>query len=449
MKQFRSTLILLIVAIVFGGYLYWRERGPAAEAGNTVLLRTDPDAVTQVKISQPNSALTLIQKNGNWQVQNEQKKVPADADSVKTLLDKLQLVQSGAIVNSPGKLSEYGLEGSQNSIAVNNARLIFGDSPSFDNSKVYVQVKDGGKSTIALLPVDLRDDALKTFANWRDKAVLRFDDTKVTQLQIVAPRITATFSSQKKKDETAWKIAAPISAKATSSTVQSFLTSLKNAQTTNFLDDAAKDLRQWKLDKPQATVKVTTPDGIDVLKIGKAVSGGYAAQNSLSKSVFVLPTVTYDLINRALSEWRDKDILALDAAKVTQMKISARGKNITLNLSGSNWIASNVKLDKATVSNAASDMFVGLQGLQAKDFIDAPKSDDTYGLNKPALEVALTSSQWQGIRTIQLATHEGKYYARLQGAGVRGKTVYVLPDQALDAFSGALDHLLGKAKKAS
>jgi len=444
MKQFRSTAILLIVAIIFGGYLYFRERGPAAGVGNTVLLRTDPDSVKQVSINQPNSQLSLMKVGGTWMVKNKTESVPADPDSVNSLLDNLQLVQSGAVVTKPGKLSEYGLNDADNYIAVDTTAIYFGDSPSFDKSQVYVQVKNGNNTTIALLPTALRDDALKTFANWRDKAALRFDDQKAYQLQISAPNIIATFVAEKNKDTTNWKITKPIIANADSGTVKNFLTSLSIAQASNFLDDNPTDLKKWELEKPQATIQISTPNGVKELKIGKTVAGGNAAQNSLSSAVFVLPTSTYSLINRALSEWRDKDLISLDTGKVTQMQISARGKNVTLNVSGTKWTASNPKLDKTLTGNAASDFLVGIQNLQADNFVDAPKADANYGLDHPSLKVQLTSSQWQGVKTLEMSSYNGKNYAKLSGAGVTSNTVYIMPATVFNAFSDALNHLFGK-----
>jgi hypothetical protein len=444
MKQFRSTAILFIVAIIFGGYLYFRERGPAAGVGNTVLLRTDPDTVKQVSIIQPNFQLSLVKAGDTWMVTNKTETVPADPDSVNALLDNLQLVQSGSVVTQPEKLREYGLDDSHNYIAVNATAIYFGDSPGFDKNQVYVQVKIGNNTTIALLPTTLRDDALKTFANWRDKAALRFEDQKVNQLQISAPNINATFVAEKNKDSTDWKITKPINAKADSGAVQSFLTSLSSAQASSFLDDNPKDLQKWGLEKPQATVQISTPNGVKELKIGKAVTGGVAAQNSLSKTVFVLPTSIYSLINRAMSKWRDKNLLTLDTGKVTQMQITARGKTVTLNLSGTQWTASNPKLDKTLVGNAASDFLVGIQNLQADNFIDSPKADTAYGFDHPALKVQLTSSQWKGVKTLEMASQNGKNYARLSGTGVTSNMVYVMPTHVFDAFSDALDHLFGK-----
>lgn len=444
MKQFRSTLILLLIAIILGGYLYFHERGPAAQVGNTVLLRSDPAKVQQVKISRLNSQLILSRNGTAWQVQDSKRSSPADPDSVKTLLDNLQLVQSGAVVAKPGKLSEYGLNGPQNSIAVNDAVINFGDSPSFDRGKVYAQVKDGNSTTIALLPTILRDDALKTFADWRDKAVLRYDDKKVVQLQISAPRLKATFTRKNGTDHTSWDIVAPVPAKADADAIQNFLTILNTAQTNYFLEDNPQDLRKWGLDKPRAMVQISTPEGIKIVKIGKTVTGGYAAQNSFSSSVFVLPMATFSMINRPLSQWRDKSLLSLDTSKVTQMQISAHGQTVTLHLLGTQWVASNPQLNKMLVGNAASDFLVGLQNLRADDFIDNPSTDANYGLDHPALQVQITSSQWQDLKTVQLSVHNDKNYARLLSPGVTSQTVYVMQAHMFDVFSDALKHLFGK-----
>ncbi len=59
MKSLRSSLALFIIVALFGAYIYFNERGPIADSGAVVLLRTDPQKITQITLSQDGAPLTL------------------------------------------------------------------------------------------------------------------------------------------------------------------------------------------------------------------------------------------------------------------------------------------------------------------------------------------------------------------------------------------------------
>jgi hypothetical protein len=448
MKPFQSTLILLIIVAAVGGYIWFNERGPIAEQGSTVLLRTDPARVQKIVLTHDDQSIALQKSGDIWKAQQQPKQagstpsestpststpsVPADKDAVKSLLDGLQLLQSASVVPADKeKLKEFGLDKPKSRLNVDGTEIQFGTSPSYDTSRVYVRIGD----QIALVPNTLSLAVAKPFADWRDKAALRVEADDVTTLKVQAPDVTATFVAEPKQDDEprVWKITQPVSADADASAVNAFVSQLASTQTKKFLDEAPKDLKAWGLDKPQAVIEA----GDATLKIGRKTSAGYAAQNSASPAVFEIPATLFGLANRPLKEWRSKKFLDFKFEDVSQFEIKARDAAKTLQKQGDKWRLSGGEASDA-VHQATFDILLALQGLSAQEFIDHPKSLNAYGLDKPAVEITFNN------RIVQLGSKSGKAYARVAKDGNFDATIYELPPSTLDGLKQPLDVLFGK-----
>lgn len=468
MKQLYSTLALLVVALGVGAWIYFNERGPVAEQGSTVLLRTTPSSVQRVVLQRPDGKRVKLSREGQeWRVQQEGVNavaVPADADAVKALLDATQLLQSAAVVENADskKLQEFGLARPQSTLLIDESKIEFGTKPSFDTTKTYSRVTStqSGGSRIALLPATLADFPGKPFDEWRDKSALHIDDKSVSKLQIKAPAVTASFERTKKAqgegelDE--WKLSQPVSASADAITIGSFLQQLPQTKTSKFLQDNPKNLAQWGLDKPTAVLTVAIDDGERTLRIGKKLGDGRAAQNSFSNAVFVVPESLFGLINRPLLEWRDKTILKFNTTDVRSIKVLARGRSAELQSDTSGdkmkWKrieAAGSGQSEKVAEQSALDILVGIQGLSATDIIDNPKPLSTYGLDKPVVELRLQSGEWQGERVLQIGTHNGQTYARSGAGNTFHSQVYVLATTTLESFKPSLDSLFPSAKNIS
>jgi hypothetical protein len=346
---------------------------------------------------------------------------------------------------------------------VGDAKIEFGTKPSFDASKVYARVTSRqtqgapGGTQIALVPATLADFPSKPFDDWRDKSVLRIKPIDVSKLQLHAPAVNASFERTAMGGENEldkWKVTAPVEAPADAGTIVTLLQELQSTKATKFLEDNPKNLARWELDKPLVTLDLTTPDGARSLKIGKKVSGGRAAQNSFSNAVFVVPDTLLTVIDRPLRDWRDKAILKFDKKQVKSVRVKARGQSATFENDPSNtqtpWKRTDAGAARTTPKIASQNMLdisLGLDGLKATDFIDAPGAPSTYGFDRPALELGLTSSEWSGETTLQLGEKNGKMYARVGRSGQFDAPVYEVTRSTLDAFRPALDSLFPKPAK--
>src|SRR5215212_7014907 len=134
MKSLRSTLVLLAVVAGLGGYIWFNERGPIAESGATVVLRTDPNRVSQVAMQWHGAPVELQKEGARWMVRQPKKNltVPADGEAVKSLLNDLQLVQApSTLPDDPAKRKGFGLDKPASSLEIADTKFEFGTSPPF------------------------------------------------------------------------------------------------------------------------------------------------------------------------------------------------------------------------------------------------------------------------------------------------------------------------------
>lgn len=462
MKQLYTTLVLLLAAAGVGGWIYFNERGPVAQTGSTVLLRLEPEQVSTLTLrTQSGERLEFSRQNSQWRVKSNglnELAVPADALLLQSLLEALRLVQSGAVVGSkasPSELASYGLDKPRSTLATGEAKIEFGDKPSFDVTKIYARVTSNfnrdGVSQIALLPAELADYTFKNLDDWRDKSILNIDAKNVLSFTIQSPAAKASFVRDAHNllgNSGEWKMVSPLKSLGDAALITLLLQQLPQIKTAKFLEDIPANKARWGLDKPTARMEVTTEQGRSTLVVGKQAGGGWAAQNSASKAVFVLPSEVFALISRPLRDWRDKSVLKLNTGRLQTMKVQARGKLMEFAQIEGKWQRKDgAATEKSSI--AALEIGFALQVLKATDFINKPQSLIPYGLNKPVLQLQLTSEEWSGVRTIQLGRAKGKIFARVLGQPSFSPTILLLPPDALDGFQVSLDVLFSTPKSKS
>jgi hypothetical protein len=469
MKALYSTLALLVLVAGGGAWIYFNEREPVAAPNSTVLLREEPTRVRQIAITRAGGErFVLSKKNNDWMLQREgvigkgkSPVVPADRTVVQSLLKALQLVQSSAPLSGANReeLGAYGLSRPMSTLLVEGAKIEFGTQPSFDRAHVYARVtsKETTTSQIALLPVSLALFGQKTFDDWRDKSTLRLDLAGVKQLEIQTPRVRTRFALSKRSQNNQpdeWQMLVPLNAHADPGTIHNLLQALPRTLAPRFLDDAP-NLKKWGLGKPAFVVRATG-SSVSTLRVGSKVPGGFAAQNSSSPSVFVMPDELMKLINRPLRDWRGKRVLFFEVSKVDAFDLRARGKTASFardpNDEELRWQQLRGPTRTASpdaIQHLAVELLFGLKDFAATDFIDAPRAPGTYGLDKPVLEYRLRAAQWPGGVTVQVGAKNGKFFARTGArTGKQFQTpIYILPSDSLDPLKAPLDAMFPTSKR--
>ena len=191
MKLQRTTLILLLLALGLGGFVYFHEvRGDTqrqeAKAKEQQLFSFTADQVQSVTVKKPEQTLEL-EREGNinsstadisiWQLKSPSV-APASDASVSYLMDLLVKGKSDRTLQvSAAQLQEYGLDRPQATIEVKlknqqTHQIVLG-KPDFNHSFLYAQAdppaKPSENANVLLVSTDFENAVNRPLSEWRAK----------------------------------------------------------------------------------------------------------------------------------------------------------------------------------------------------------------------------------------------------------------------------------------
>ena len=251
------------------------------------------------------------------------------------------------------------------------------------------------------------------------KKVFALEKGDVTAVAIDAPkgsvrleRAPAPKPAQDKKDkkeETAgpaadWRLTRPLAARADAFAVDRLLDAVTSLQRTNTLD--AVDPKAVGLDKPRATVRLTTRDGEKVLRIGAEVPPGGSTIAGIEgrKGAYVVSDAVLSEVDKAPGEWRDHQVFRGNREAVQRITLTggSAGPVVLARRSGSFWMERPAadRADRDLVDGLLSD----LTGLTADRFLDGPQNLAALGLNPPKGAVDVVFSDGTPPARVELGT---------------------------------------------
>ncbi|MEQ8754806.1 MAG: DUF4340 domain-containing protein [Coleofasciculus sp. G1-WW12-02] len=183
MKLQKTTWVLLIVALLLGGFVYFYEivgtpQREAAKEAEKQLFGFEEDEIQRVSIYIDEDSLKferVSEPEPGWRM-TEPKDVPASDPSVSFLLNLLVEGKSDRTIPnvSPETLKEYGLDKPQAMVTVrlknDETHEILLGKPDFNNSFLYAQVDSfsdkSQRSNVFLVPRDFEYAVNRPLSEW-------------------------------------------------------------------------------------------------------------------------------------------------------------------------------------------------------------------------------------------------------------------------------------------
>src|SRR5215471_5030477 len=265
MRGGKSFIVLLVVALGLGAYIYFVEskRTGSDEKKKDKVFTVDTSKIDTIEVHAASGETTTLKKAGSdWQIVAPEA-VDADASTVGTLVSTLDSLEVSRVVSdTPSSVKEYGLDPAKSSVAFKLAgettmhKLNLGDKTP-TGSDVYARVE--GQPKLLLVAAFNTDSLNRTTFDLRDKAILKFQRDGVDSLKLEGSAPPAIALSRK-ADE--WRLSEPVTAKADFGTVDGIIGQLSSArmkaiETPGAASAAAlspADLKKFGFDKPQKTV---------------------------------------------------------------------------------------------------------------------------------------------------------------------------------------------------
>lgn len=199
MKLQRTTLILLLLALGLGGFVYFYEIQGAAQRQEAKeqkrqIFSFQEDRVQSFRIKNKDQTLRFERSNqsgaSKWRM-TAPSDTPASDASVSYLLDLLVSGKSDRTLSVPvAQLQEYGLDQPQVAVEVKLSdqqahRLLLG-KPDFNRSFLYAQAdpptQPSGQVDVLLVSKDFENAVNRSLSEWKQPQPSKKDDKANQQL---------------------------------------------------------------------------------------------------------------------------------------------------------------------------------------------------------------------------------------------------------------------------
>lgn len=334
MRGGKSLLMLLVVALGLGAYIYFVEmkREPAGDtsvAKKEKVFAVDTTKLEEIDLkAESGDTTTLRKKNSLWEIVSPEA-VPTDPSEVGGLISTIESLEVQSVIDpNPTSPADFGLAPARFSLAFTMTgdaaahRLEVGrKTPT--SGDLYARID--GQPRVFLIAGYLEESLNKTPFKLRDKTILKFDRDGADALTIDKPGSPAVSFAKKGED---WRFTKPYEAKADFNLVDGLVGKLYQAKMTAIeAADGTKDLKKYGLDKPQATATIGAGSARATLAIGAAKPDGALYARDLSRPmVFTIDAALLDELKKNPDDLRRKDLFEFRSFSAKRIEVTMGGQ---------------------------------------------------------------------------------------------------------------------------
>jgi Domain of unknown function (DUF4340) len=421
MRGLRSFLLLLVVGLGLGGYVYFVEskRDPSDTDKKAKAFTVEADKIDEITVKPESGQQTTLRKSGTaWQIAQPEAAEP-DGAEVSSLTTNLSTLEVQSVVDeNPGDLAEYGLAPPRIEVTFKAGgqehRLQVGRKtpPGTD-----LYAKRGDEKRVFLIPSYLESTFNKSTFDLRDKTVLKLDRDKIDAVAVTSAKGTVQFN----RADGEWQMTAPLKARADFTSVDSIVSRLHTLQMKSLVAPEAATLVGYGLDKPATTIRLGSGSSQAVLLIGKEAGEGvvYAKDQSRPPVITIDASLVTDATKDA-SDFRQKDLFDARAFNANRVEIVRGNETIAFEKSKTKDKDGKEESKWKQVSPTARDvdqtkvdnLFAAISSARATGFVDSPAKT---GLDKPELTIAIKFDEGKREEKVALARSGSDGYATRAG----------------------------------
>jgi len=448
--RWQTTAVLAAILIALGAFYYVYEvrLGPErekTEGRKGRVFTAEPADVTEVEIKRPDSVVKLKREGDGWQIL-EPVKARGDRGPIdETVTSVITARMDREIESAPTALGDFGLDkpAAEVTLRLKDGKqlgLVLGaKSPT----GVWVYAREAGKPAVFVVGDSVLRDTTRPLADFRDKAVLAFDQKDVTALEIITRDDTIAVE----QTDGRWKLTRPRALPADGDTLRDFLEKLRAARVKEFVAEAPRSLEPFGLDRP---VQVSIHTGRDkdratktlLFGRGDPAKKGVYAMRAGESAVVVIPDETWAAVPKNVAVLRDKTVVEVERDKVTRLEIESPKGAVTLAQENGRWKITAPEALPADQVEAGAVLFK-LRELRAQAFLSEDAAGVPRYLAKPTVRVTISEQGAPAPRTLLLApSPERRGGAPTAYAGLAGRGPVVLVDgKVLEELGRSVDDL--------
>ncbi len=405
--KFKSTVILLAVFVVLLGFVLFVEKKPKEGSAKLEekLLAVASGDVQKITLKRESDTLDFKKDDqGEWTITGPIQ-AKADPTEVNGLADSFSDLRIERVVEkAAADLKKYQIPQKEVSLWIKGRdkpiRILLGQENKID-STIYAQKE--GDPRVVLLPSTLKTPLEKKLFDFRQKDVFKFEAKDVTGIALQSK--DARWDAQKKDEE--WVFTSPLKALAKESKLTGILDSLSGLKAKEFVSEDKKpeEVKKLGLDKPEVTVTLKMPAAGKeiVLAFHKAGDKTYVTSSQSTKIIVPETDVLPDLEKKA-ADLRETKVAGFNAWQANKVILKKGALALTITKAADDkWYFDAAQKEPADGSKV--DTFVRkIEGLEAADFVDGPKSPAEYGLDKPQAEVTIATKDTVSEKAVEKST---------------------------------------------
>ncbi|MDD8026905.1 MAG: DUF4340 domain-containing protein [Acidobacteriota bacterium] len=402
--KFKTTLIL---AVLFAGLLavvlFVDKKPPATGAGSEPKLVAVAAADVEAVSLRRDSETLSLRKNdkSEWMIA-EPIEAKADAVEAEGLVSALSDLRIERVVEaSGGDPKTYDIPLREAVLKVKGLadpiRILIGAENKID-ATLYAQ--KAGDPRIVLLSSSLKSSLDKKLIDLRQKDVFRFESKDVTAIRLRAK--DSRWEARKTDGE--WFFTSPLKALAKESQMSSLLESLAGLRAKEFAAEAKtpQEMKARGLDKPEYEVALSLPASSRevVFSFHKAEDKTFATTSESTKIVVPEADILFDL-DRKPSDLRESKAAVFFSWQADRLSLKKGGSSLAVHKAGNEkWYFDQAEKEEADGSKVEA-FLRKIEGLEAAEYVEAPKGLTEYGLDKPTAEIVIGTKDAASGRSIE------------------------------------------------
>lgn len=394
--KFRTTLILLIVALGIGAYIWFFEKKTMStdereEKGKLVFL-VKADDIDKIEIVRGGEEIVCVRdKAGDWQIEKPLR-YPADKSVLGSIAGRIESLSSARVIPraelDDKKLDEFGIKKPRLAARFNASGkgmgLNVGNDAAMGNN-LYATI--AGKDDVFVVDKNIFQTLNKDVKDLRDRGLVNFEIGVLPKFQVVQ----GDRRMELVQESGVWKLAAPVKGLADPDKVSGMLRKVRRLRVRDFASDVPKDIAGYGLDKPRCEIVLEGAKGrpAQTLIFGKEAEKG--AVFAMKKGAGTVVTVADDVMKDLMlppQELRDRKVTHLAAGSIEEIQLRGGAKKLTLAKAGDKWEIRAPEKKEADPA-VAQRLLSALTELKITEFVeDKPADYERYGKSE-AVEIVL------------------------------------------------------------
>lgn len=411
--RFKGTLVLLIIVVALGAFIYFYEikggaqREKNKEAENQIW-KVDDKTIRQMEFSSPNESITAVRRSDTEWALTAPRPLDADSDALESMARSAAALRRESVVDENAQdLAIFGLSPAQTGLKIQTKdgkdyAIDFGNN---NPTGSFTYAAFPGQKVVFLVSTSVAGSFNKKLDDLRDRSVLKFEQPEAMSLSVRNPK--GSFELVKDNDDR-WMFQG-IGRAADSPGVRGILNAMSLGKIKEFFNENPGDYASLGLEKPFIDVSLTygKDKSIKHLLIGmeksrlkrkgvkpaveKITAEGpssevYLAKDASRPDLFFVEKELVDKLNVASNDVRDKSLASVQRWNVDFIELRNPKGNFSFAKTNGEWFFGAPR--KKARWDAVNGILDALE-TPVKEWIDKPAQLRDYGLDRPPVRIIL------------------------------------------------------------